>query len=684
AGIQHHKIPKSSLDVEYSFNLSVVVEGALASAAIASPTHAIAFKRLPNRIAAKLSGRAVMDRDFVLTLESETAQSSCIQTPDGEEHVAVASLRIPPLETNEAQPLALKVLIDCSGSMGGTSIAQARKATLEILNALRPTDSFNVTLFGSECKHLFPRLMPASGKYITEAWNHLEHLDADMGGTEMEAALASTFALTGSESSPCVLVITDGEIEEHEKLVRRASSSAHRVFTVGVGTAVVDAFLQSLAQTTGGACELVSPQEGMAEKILAQFHRLRQPKLESIEIDWPTTPEWTTPLPLTFFAGDTVHVFAGFKHAIGGVVTLRTSIAGKPINFSAPVALTTEPELPRIAAAKRITDANTELALALSLKYQLISKMTNYLVIAERDAKAGELPDLHQIPQMLAAGWGSTSDVSGVLACRKGGGASFDDMYDDNPFDGDPMLRASASKKLGSVSYSMGNNDIPAFISRSGQRPYQSPPQLPTETMGSDASEKTSSPHPINKINSPTPTELIARLSSAFPLFLRSPSLPKTIKALQDFGMPSRYAPGLHLLIKLKNSEEVVVIAYLYALSESKIGNLFERSLKRAILKAWKDASPFELINEYMRELTKNIDANSWGPYAEIKIADLLPPEVMAYKKGTRVKHQKTDLNWGEGIVLEDSYVGRSVKIKFSNSGVKQLAGSRLIVIDQS
>lgn len=437
AGIQHHKIPKSSLDVEYPFNLSVIVEGALASAAIASPTHAIAFERLPNGIAAKLSGRAVMDRDFVLTLESETAQSSCMQTPDGDEHVAVASLRIPPIETDEAKPLALKVLIDCSGSMGGTSIAQARKATLEILNALKPTDTFNVTLFGSECKHIFPRLMPASGKNVTKAWNHLEHLDADMGGTEMEKALASTFALAGSESPPCVLLITDGEVQEHEKLVRRASVSAHRIFTVGVGTAIVDIFLQSLAQKTGGACELVSPQEGMAEKILSQFHRLRQPKLDAIQIDWPTIPEWTTPLPETFFAGDTVHLFAGFKHPTSGEVSLRTIIAAQQTNVSTPVSLTTEPELPRIAAAKRITNSNTEQALALSLKYQLISKMTNYLVIAERDTKASELPELHQIPQMLAAGWGGTGKVSHLLARKKGGGASFDDMVENISFSGD-------------------------------------------------------------------------------------------------------------------------------------------------------------------------------------------------------------------------------------------------------
>jgi hypothetical protein len=83
-----------------------------------------------------------------------------------------------------------------------------------------------------------------------------------------------------------------------------------------------------------------------------------------------------------------------------------------------------------------------------------------------------------------------------------------------------------------------------------------------------------------------------------------------------------------------------------------------------------------------MLELTKNIEANSWGPYTELKIYDLLPQKVMEYKKGTKVKHPKTDLNWGEGIVLEDSYVGGTVKIEFSNCGVKQLHGIALLTLD--
>ena len=594
AGIQHHKIPKSSLDVEYPFNLSVLVEGSLASAAIASPTHAIAFERIPNGIAAKLSGRALMDRDFVLTLESETAQSACIQTRDGEEHVAVASLRIPPVKTTNEKPLALKVLIDCSGSMGGTSINQARKATLEILNALRPEDSFNVTLFGSECKHIFPHLMPASGKYITEAWNHLENLDADMGGTEMEKALVSTFALHGSENPPCVLLITDGEIAEHEKLVRRAAKSAHRIFTVGVGTAVVDAFLQSLAQTTGGACELVSPQEGMAEKILSQFHRLRQPKLEKIEINWPITPEWATPLPATFFAGDTVHVFAGFKHAINGEVSLHTTVAGQPINVTAPVTLSAEQEMPRLAAAKRIAGATEQQALALSLKYQLLSKWTNYLVIAERDAQAGELPELHQIPQMLAAGWGASAadclapashrispkgapasfvemaDIPAYIS-RKRGAASFDDMDDDIPLGGDPMPPASVASR--SVSYSRAQ-----------------------------------------KRGSPTrPRQFIERMEASVYLYTREPKLPETVDDLIEIGLDSDLANEIKKLVAGGFQELGLVVAFLYALSESSISHFFGRNLKRIILKRWKDIEPGEFFNQVMSVVVKDVTADDWG-----------------------------------------------------------------------
>ncbi|MBK7015106.1 MAG: VWA domain-containing protein [Sulfuritalea sp.] len=272
--------------------------------------------------------------------------------------------RIPPLAVNEEKPLALKVVIDCSGSMGGTSIAQARKAALELLNLLRPGDSFNVTLFGSEYTHLFRTLAPASSRFVTEAWSRLDNLDADMGGTEMEKALDAVFSMGGSDAAPTILLITDGEIHEHEKLVKRAAKSGHRIFTVGVGTSVAETFLKSLSGVTHGACELVAPQEGMAERVLGQFHRMRQPKLGNLRIDWPEMPEWQTPFPEAVFAGDTVHVFAGFLKVVEGSVTLK--VQGSQ-DIVAAISAAVEVEIPRLAAARRMHAATDEESLRLAL-----------------------------------------------------------------------------------------------------------------------------------------------------------------------------------------------------------------------------------------------------------------------------------------------------------------------------
>ncbi|HAN48042.1 MAG TPA: hypothetical protein DCQ20_04050, partial [Nitrospira sp.] len=570
AGLQPHQIPTSSLDVEYPLDLSIAVEGELATATIASPSHPISVGRSDNGVIVRLAGQAVLDRDFILTLESEKTQSSCVLVPDLDGQVALASLRIPPVPGAKDEFLALKVVIDCSGSMSGTSITQARKAALEILNQLRPQDYFNVTLFGNSFKHLFPKLVPANSKHITDAWTRLDKLDADMGGTEMESALEAAFTLGGVDGKSAVLLITDGEIQEYVKLVKRAQTSGHRVFVVGVGAAVAETFLKSLATATGGACELVAPQEGMAERVLSQFHRMCQPKLGQLHIEWPAAPAWQTALPETVFAGDTVHVFAGFSSSISGNVMLE--VKGND-NIVTPISAVTEANLSRIAAARRIETATEKQGLELSLSYQLLSRWTNYLVIAEREVKAGELPELHLVPQMLAAGWGGVGhfDRDTIPRMLRQGGhpapwadCSFDD---DSPYESNEAFCVSSiSPLLSSKSYG------PAF-------------------------EDNRTP----KVSAITPAQFIAQLVSAMLRFLRQPHLPKTIDDLVSLGLENDLADMLRKLVTDGHNELTLVAAFLYALSESPIGHLFGRSEKRAILKRWKDAAPDALLNKIMQ-----------------------------------------------------------------------------------
>ena len=415
AGLEDWETPETDLFVEYPFDLSIAIEGKLADCEVGSPTHPISVGRDAAGLNVKLARSACLDRDFVLTARSGAADaSSLLVTDDGEERVAFASLRIPPVQREDDAPLCLKVVIDCSGSMMGSSIAQARKGAQAILEQLRPNDYVNVTFFGSHHEHLFPTLRPCDAGILELVRERLGRLEADMGGTETAAALDAVYKMSGKSrqrfadwqaehcpgSRAAVLLITDGEIWGADDLLQRATQSGHRIFTVGVGTAVGEGLVTEVAHVTGGACELVAPQEGMGERILAQFHRMRQPGIAPVELRWDETPLWQTPVPGHLFAGDTVTVFAGFA----GKGPSQLSFAGGATG-SVAAAHAEMPDVPRLAAHARIEAlGETDEALALALRHQLLTRRTNFLVVAERKEKAEDLPELQKVPHMMPAG----------------------------------------------------------------------------------------------------------------------------------------------------------------------------------------------------------------------------------------------------------------------------------------
>ncbi|MFM7272416.1 MAG: VIT domain-containing protein, partial [Gammaproteobacteria bacterium] len=152
-GWQHrpHQAPVHSLVVENHFSLRVEVFGVLRDAAFACPTHAVQLTRQPGSTVLSLQQpKAVMDRDFVLNVRAPQAvRSFVLSGQDGEGAAAIASFQpfFPGLRPS--RPLALAIVIDCSGSMHGDSIAQARLALDRILDSLQPQDSVSIIAFGS-------------------------------------------------------------------------------------------------------------------------------------------------------------------------------------------------------------------------------------------------------------------------------------------------------------------------------------------------------------------------------------------------------------------------------------------------------------------------------------------------------------------------------------------------------
>jgi len=296
-GLQPQQVPLASLEAEYPLILSLTLGAALTCATPEYPTHRFITTQGEDGTARlTLAPGARLDRDVVVILTPKEPHPSLLVRADNpfdaEAPVVMMAAFQPPMGAPRER-IALKLLVDCSGSMNGDSIASARAALRGVSAGLKDRDQVSLSRFGSSVEHAFA---PTLAK--PQALRHLQPLidgiRADLGGTAMEEALNAVFALphgpdyTGAD----VLLITDGEIWQAKEMIAAACSSGHRVFAIGVGSSPAEGVLRALAEATGGACEFATPGEALEAAAQRMLHRIRQPLLKNVRIDWGSTTRW--------------------------------------------------------------------------------------------------------------------------------------------------------------------------------------------------------------------------------------------------------------------------------------------------------------------------------------------------------------------------------------------------------
>ena len=561
-GLSPHQSPEFSFDTERSFHLQIAVRGVLHGACWSSPSHDIAATPDGRQTVIEIARPAAMDRDFVLEARSTgTAGTRALLARDDGDWVVLASFRpeIPDLSESAAHR-SLKIVVDCSGSMGGDSIAQVRVAGERILDSLRPGDLFDIIAFGTGHRVLFGREMAASRTNIARARHFVRSLDANMGGTEITAALRAAYGIAGEPGMPRdLLLITDGEAWDTDGAVAEARASGHRIFTVGVGSSVAEPFVRALAQATDGACELVAPREDMAGRIHRHFQRILAPPARSARVTWPAPAQRVVPDPLPPpYPGDTMHLFGSFAERPQGPVVLELELSdGRTITHRMEIgALPTDTadvertsaarsDLARMGTAQQLpTIDDEETATELAVRYQLLSEWTDYLVVhvrAEAD-KATELPSLVKVPQVVAAGWHGVGTV--LEAVRSAGPQRL-------------MLRSAVQDSV-----------PPGFILEDLHK------------IGESDSGSTRSA-PIT-----SPIEFVEALN-AHPL----PAVP-TLDDLWARGFPDEIIEDLWGLVESDDDSRTVAIIFLYLLRGSPAGSTLDRQQRRLILSAYKKLSP--------------------------------------------------------------------------------------------
>lgn len=176
-------------------------------------------------------------------------------------------------------------LVDCSGSMAGEKMADARRALGFFLCSLPMGSYFNMVGFGTHFETLFDG---ASRRYTDEtkaaglAW--VDTLAADRGGTELMGPLRNILcqpALPGCFRQ--VFLLTDGEVSNDDDVIGLVASQAHRtrVFTYGVGNSPSHSLVNGVARVSGGSATFVpTGDSSLVAKVTAGVAKALQPRLE--------------------------------------------------------------------------------------------------------------------------------------------------------------------------------------------------------------------------------------------------------------------------------------------------------------------------------------------------------------------------------------------------------------------
>jgi Ca-activated chloride channel family protein len=442
---QPHQVPVTDLMAQYPFDITLTLMGDMAHTNVGSPSHKTSYSRIKDNLVVQLSQRGYLDRDFVLLISNLKNESDAMVCADQHQvgQYALMAFFSPHITStgtvgadgsSPTGAMTAKVLVDCSSSMAGDSIEAARRALKGIVEGLGPADKFSLSRFGDMVEHRSRGMWSGTAQAKASALRWVEHVHANLGGTEMANALVTTIAIADAGKSD-ILLITDGEIEGIDEVIDIAMRSKHRVFVVAIGASPAEVHLRRLATATGGHCDFVAPGEAVEPAVLRMSARMRSVRATELRVEWPASValSWAQKVqsyafehdvfnvcafataPDGLLDGATVKLLGRLDGQDGEVLLGEANLSLSESNTNILARLTAYVQYKELVDQRNALRASPALSNAkeLALAYQLITDETNFILVHERleADKAQAMPEAHQVPQMLAAGWGGTGSV---------------------------------------------------------------------------------------------------------------------------------------------------------------------------------------------------------------------------------------------------------------------------------
>ncbi|MBF0121356.1 MAG: VWA domain-containing protein [Desulfobacterales bacterium] len=423
-------------DLPYGLKLKVNLRASSKIISIECPSHPIKVSQSEKEAVVTLMGDAVqLDQDFVLTIQTEhNNEPKAVVAIDeySNQHIVMINF-LPNFSSLKHNSNDIIFIIDRSGSMGGESIEQAKKALLLCLRSLMPGDTFNILGFGSSYETWASHSVPYNQENLDKATSYVKNLDANLGGTEILDPIKNV--LDSKMTLPRqILLLTDGEVSNEKEVINYASKfkGKARIFVFGIGRGPSEYFVRGLSRATLGAAEFIHPGEEIAPKVLRQLAKAATPCFQNINVNWGDLDiTLKTPVnPGSIFYGSKITLYGRTKNLQDTKVILSAKSAKEDHSWSIDIDTktiikdTAIPALMARSAIRDIEEAGIEESkgsrqkdrkkeivskeiINLGCQYQILSSQTSFIAIEKsKDINSDLQPELRRIPISLTKGWG--------------------------------------------------------------------------------------------------------------------------------------------------------------------------------------------------------------------------------------------------------------------------------------
>jgi hypothetical protein len=273
----------------------------------------------------------------------------------------VGTFLVPPIDSSESTKQEYIFVLDCSGSMKGHRIEQAKECLKLFLHSLPADGYFNIVCFGSHCNSLWQSSRAVIDENVRSAGSYVADRWAVLGGTKITKPLAWILKTPAQfpKKKRQLFILTDGEDFYPDQVMRLVMERAEdiRCSTIGLGRGADPGLVKEIASRTNGCYDFVYSGVDLRSKVIPQLEAAMSVPIENVGVNvLGASPCFCTQDPIQPLVPENLSTVFIQCHGLrpGGKVLVTGMRQGTQPRYLSPSVVTCDDDLMITVVAKYI------------------------------------------------------------------------------------------------------------------------------------------------------------------------------------------------------------------------------------------------------------------------------------------------------------------------------------------